>query len=117
MSFKIDPLKPSKKKKKEKKKEKEKKKTSRKKKIGKSFTAGRKMIKEFFHSFKIKEFYLEIDTGDVIKNAFLYPLNVLLPGNIRFLVNNNGVNIVRLEIQNRLINFLFIFLRFYLRSK
>lgn len=118
MSFSINPLKLSKKKKKEKEKEKKKKKPSSKKKIGKSFNAGRKMIAEFFRSFKIREFYVEIDTGDVIKNAYLYPVSSIIPHDkLEFSVNNNGTNIARINIQNRLINFLYIFLRFYFRSK
>lgn len=118
MSFNIDPFKLSKKKKKEKEKEKKKKKPSAKKEIGKSFRAGRKMIAEFFRSFKIREFYIEIDTGDVIKNAYLFPVSSFITNDkIQFSVNNDGVNLARVKIQNRLINFLIMFLRFYFRSK
>lgn len=53
-------------------------------------------------SFKIKRFYLDLDTGDCITNAKLYPLFSLL--NYKrghFNINFNGRNKLVLHIQNR----------------
>jgi len=71
-----------------------------KKKIGKGIglKKGLRMLK----SFKVKRFLFDIDTGDCILNAKLYPLFAMLNYNIGgFRVNFEGRNRVRLHIYSR----------------
>tara|TARA_R110000787_G_scaffold96415_6_gene199811 strand:+ start:1784 stop:2278 length:495 start_codon:yes stop_codon:yes gene_type:complete len=64
-------------------------------------------------SFKIKRFYLDLDTGDCITNAKLYPVFLLLNykrGN--FNINFNGRNKLVLHIQNRPVYIIKSFINF-----
>ena len=78
---------------------KEKKKTSRKRKIGWP------QIKSLFRivrSFEVKEFYLDLDTGNYITNARLYPAFTFLNfwvGNYQ--INFAGRNNIAIHLQNR----------------
>jgi hypothetical protein len=66
-----------------------------------SFKAGLRLLK----SFKIKKLRLNIDTGDCITNAKLYPLFAFLNFKVGgFNINFNGENQLVLKIQNRPIN-------------
>jgi hypothetical protein len=59
----------------------------------------------FIKSFKVERFYLDMDTGDLLLNARLYPLFGLLNynhGNIH--INFEGRNDIVLLIKNRPIN-------------
>lgn len=73
---------------------------SKKKKYSRKFNhkIGLKLLK----SFKVKRFFIDIDTGDYLLNAKLYPLFALLDfemGNIK--INFEGRNQLMLNIQNR----------------
>jgi len=71
-----------------------------KKKIGKgiNFKKGLRMLK----SFKVKRFLFDIDTGDCILNAKLYPLFAMLNYHVGgFSVNFEGRNRVELHIYSR----------------
>lgn len=92
LNFNFYPLRPDKKKKR---KSKKKKKKSR---IHLTFKQAYRLIK----SFKVKRFYLDLDTGDSITNAKLYPVFSLLNYKLgNFNVNFNGRNKLVLHIQNR----------------
>lgn len=68
-------------------------------------------FKRLLGSFRVKSFRLEIDTGDPLLNARLYPLVFLLPppvGDIR--LNFINRNHILLEITNRPINLLKAFI-------
>lgn len=70
------------------------------KKIGKgiNFKKGLRMLK----SFKVKRFLFDIDTGDCILNAKLYPLFAMLNYHVGgFSVNFEGRNRVELHIYSR----------------
>jgi hypothetical protein len=74
--------------------------TDNKKKIGKgiNFKKGLRMLK----SFKVKRFLFDIDTGDCILNAKLYPLFAMLNYHVGgFSVNFEGRNRVELHIYSR----------------
>ena len=74
--------------------------TKSKKKIGKGFDfkKGLRMLK----SFKVKRFLFDIDTGDCILNAKLYPLFAMLNYHVGgFSVNFEGRNRVELHIYSR----------------
>lgn len=71
-----------------------------------------KKVIKVIKSFKIKELFLNIDTGDVIYNAYLYPLFYFLGGHNRSLfVNYSGEVQFKVTIQNRLINMLIAFIK------
>ncbi|MBD0849540.1 hypothetical protein [Maribacter arenosus] len=64
-------------------------------------------------SFEVKRFYVELDTGNCITNAKLYPLFALLnqkSGNFR--INFEGKNQLILHLQNRPIHILKSFINF-----
>lgn len=64
-------------------------------------------------SFKVKRFYLDLDTGDCITNAKLYPVFSLLNYKLgHFNVNFNGRNKLVLHIQNRPIYIIKSFINF-----
>ena len=67
--------------------------------------AFRKLLK-LLQTFTIKQFRLQLDTGDCILNAKLYPivafLNFYTKGNSN--VNFQNINVLTLEIENRPIN-------------
>ena len=74
--------------------------TENKKKIGKRINSkkGLRMLK----SFKVKRFLFDIDTGDCILNAKLYPLFAMLNYHVGgFSVNFEGRNRVELHIYSR----------------
>lgn len=74
--------------------------TDNKKKIGKgiNFKKGLRMLK----SFKVKRILFDIDTGDCILNAKLYPLFAMLNYHVGgFSVNFEGRNRVELHIYSR----------------
>ncbi len=110
LRFSIDPFKPRKKKagiKKEKPG-----KPAKKKPFFRSLRSGRKFIIQMIRSFRA-ELEAEVDTGDVITNAYLFPAAVFLNReNIHISVNNSGVNNFRLELRNRMIIVLFILIRY-----
>ena len=63
-------------------------------------------------TFKVKYFYMNIDTDDHIVNAWLYPLAVLLTKERRsFRINFNGDVVIRFRIENRLGKMLFALIR------
>jgi hypothetical protein len=67
----------------------------------------------FLKSFKIKRFYLDLDTGDCITNAKLYPIFSMVNykgGN--FNINFKGRNKLVLDIQNRPIYIIKSFINF-----
>ncbi len=110
--FRIDPLKPRKKKKKE---ADEKPGPVKKKRKIRSLTALKKMTREMFRSFRI-ELRVRIDTGDVIGNAWLVPAFTLINREtIHLTVNNAGKNDLELRLQNRLLVMLIIFIRYRIR--
>ena len=64
-------------------------------------------------SFKVKRFLLDIDSGNCIFNAKLYPLFMFLNHNIRgFNINFQGRNQLVLDIQNRPIRIIKSFINF-----
>jgi len=84
----------------------------KKKRIGKrkiSMQTGLRLLK----SFKIKRLYLDIDTGNSIFNAKLYPLFTFLNYKIgNFNINFEGKNQMTLYIQNRPIRIIKSFINF-----
>ncbi|MBV1923624.1 MAG: hypothetical protein KUG68_06335 [Flavobacteriaceae bacterium] len=103
MDFNFYPLRPD-----------EKKKRKQEKKKGKSrFSLTIKQAYRLIKSFKVKRLYLDLDTGDCITNAKLYPVFALLnyrKGN--FNLNFNGRNKLVLHIQNRPINIIKSYINF-----
>lgn len=72
-----------------------------------------KQAYRLFKSFTIKRFYLDLDTGDCITNAKLYPVFSLL--NYKrghFNINFNGRNKLVLHIQNRPVYIIKSFINF-----
>lgn len=61
-----------------------------------------KIVRRLLRSFKVKRFLLDIDTGDCISNAKLYPVFALLDYKMGgFKVNFEGRNRLALHITNR----------------
>lgn len=60
-------------------------------------------MKSLFHSFKISKFSVDLDTGDCIWNAYLFPILFLLnqKKGIDVKVNYQNNNIVDIEFKNR----------------
>ncbi len=90
LNFNFYPLRPNKKEKP--------KKNKRKSRLPLTLKQGYRILK----TFRIKSFYLDLDTGDCITNARLYPVFALLnykTGN--FNINFNGRNKLVLHIKNR----------------
>jgi hypothetical protein len=74
-----------------------------------TFQQGWRLLK----SFQIKRFYLDVDTGDCITNAKLYPIFSMVNyqgGN--FNINFKGRNKLVLDIQNRPIYIIKSFINF-----
>ena len=72
----------------------------------------RKFI-QILRTFKIKRFYINIDTGDCIFNAKLFPLFALLNQTKgSFYINFEGRNRMVLHMQNRPINIIKSFIHF-----
>ena len=94
------------------------KKTSTKSKKIKKYNNGRKKFEfrkylRMLRTFKIKRLFINIDTGDCISNAKLFPLFTFLnqtKGN--FKVNFEGRNQMVLHMQNRPINIIKSFIQF-----
>lgn len=105
----IDPLEGKTKKKKTKKKEKKKKKP-RKRKIADFpglVRAGKKQVIKIIKTFRIKRFYLNIDTDDFIYNSYLAGIfSCINRGDLLLQTNYMGDFHLRLTIQNRIINIL-----------
>ncbi len=102
-NFNFYPIRPDKKKKIKPKKNKKKSRFSL------TFKQARLLIK----SFKIKRFYLDLDTGDCITNAKLYPVFSLLNYRVgNFNINFNGRNKLVLHIQNRPVYIIKSFINF-----
>ncbi len=113
--FTIDPFRSRKKKKKKEKTGPERKKPERKKRI--SIRSGKKFVGEMMRSFDA-ELIGEIDTGDVIINAWLVPAFIFLNSEgFRVSVNNNGINTIRVKLCNRLITMLYLFIKFRMRNR
>ncbi len=95
-------------KKRDEKKKKERKKTEHKKKrnVRKLLKKGLRVAK----SFTITEWRMSIDTGDHVHNAWLYPLNFMLPGN-HCNINFYDENYLVLKAKNQLWRMLFAWLR------
>jgi hypothetical protein len=63
---------------------------------------GYKKIKELLKTFKVKQLLIDIDTGDYVANAKLYPVFVYLNGSVgSFSINFQGRNQMVLFLQNR----------------
>ena len=61
-------------------------------------------VTRILSSFKVKEFTLDMDTRDVILNAYLIPLSVILINRgLSFRINNQNLFQLDLVIENRLI--------------
>ncbi len=77
----------------------------------KRFPLSYSKVKRLLKSFKLKKFYLDLDTGDFTLNAKLYPvfafLNHYYGG---FHINFQGNNRVVLCLQNRPINIIKVFI-------
>ncbi len=101
------------------KKEKKKKKRKKPKKKGKKVPIHpSKLIKKVFRAIHIKEFFIDLDTGDFPLNARLYPLSVWLNKQaLNFNINFEERNIFRVKIQTRLVNFLLIFIPLIVKTK
>ena len=70
-------------------------------------------IFKILRTFKIKQFYINIDTGNCILNAKLYPLFALLNYNTgNFYINFQGQNQLVLIMKNRPINIIKSFINF-----
>ena len=70
-------------------------------------------IFKILRTFKIKQFYINIDTGNCILNAKLYPLFALLNYNIgNFYINFQGQNQLVLIMKNKPINIIKSFINF-----
>lgn len=70
-------------------------------------------VLKIIRSFKVKKFYLDLDSGNCITNAKLYPLFTLLNRTKKgFKINFEGRNELVLYIQNRPINLIKSFVNF-----
>jgi hypothetical protein len=123
LNFKFNPLKFYKKKKikaekeekegKEEKEDKDKPDRKRKKKRMFTFSQARRMVRDIIRSFNVKVLKAEIDSGDVVTNAYLVPAFVFANrNNINLSANNSGLNSLELKLQNRIIKLLYIFLKY-----
>lgn len=63
---------------------------------------GFKRILGVLKSFQVKEIFVNIDTGDFVLNAQLYPLCMFLNYHIgQFSINFEGKNQIKLQLRNR----------------
>lgn len=70
-----------------------------------------KKVLALLKSFKLKKFYLNMDTGDFVLNAKLYPIFNFLDYHLgRFTINFQGKNRIVLMASNRPINIIKIFI-------
>ncbi len=73
---------------------------------------GWRKIKSGIASFRVKEFHVELDTGDYVWNAWLFPIAYFVSrGNVRLQINFNRHNSARIVIENRMIRLLYAFLK------
>ena len=112
--FRFNPFR-SKKKEKDKKKDK---KAVKKKMDLSAFLSGSRLAPRILRSFRVRRLWLEMDSGDVISNAFLFPAAYALQQeNIRISINNESRNSLHLIVQNRLIRIVAILVRHYIKTK
>ncbi|MBT8185867.1 MAG: hypothetical protein KJN76_13560 [Eudoraea sp.] len=79
----------------------------------KSTRFGFKKVLRLLRSFKVKRFLLDVDTGDCISNARLYPVFAFLNYYVgAFHVNFQGRNRLAVHLQNRPINIIKSFINF-----
>jgi len=72
-----------------------------------------KRLISIIKTFKVKQFYVNIDTGNYIYNAKLYSLLPILNYNSKsFHINHQGQNELKIVIENRLINLIKSFINF-----
>lgn len=65
-------------------------------------------------TFRLRTCEVDLDTGDYVLNAYLYPVFARLTRrNCRLRVGFNGKTHVRIRVENRLYRMLFAFLRTY----
>jgi hypothetical protein len=105
--FYINPFAPTGKK--EKKKSKPKPKRKRKKRSGKGSL---KIMLSVLRSFKVKKFSLDIDTSDMIWNAYLYPVFFFLNSEKAHLnINYTGQVGILIHLENRLSRIIWVFIK------
>ena len=89
--------------------------TKRKKKAGGSWKMSKQMRRRIFNtlkSFELKEFSLDLDTGDYIWNAFMHPAFYFMSSPNRMLnVNYIGRNAAKITVKNRLIRIIYSFIK------
>jgi hypothetical protein len=91
----------------------EKKKRERKKTVHKKKRDIRKLLKKGLRvvkSFAVTEWRISVDTGDHVHNAWLYPLNFIIPGN-HCNINFHDENYLVLQMKNKLWRMLYAWLR------
>ncbi len=90
-------------------KEKKKEKTS-KTIVSKRFTFHR--LRRMFRTFEVQEFHLDLDTEDVILNAYLFPVFYFLNrGQYKVHINYNQRFLFRVKVQNQMYKLLYVWLR------
>ncbi len=71
-----------------------------------------------FKTLRLKKFDADIDTGDVIHNAWLIPVFVQFNGrNVNFRVNYQGVVSIVLILENSIFRILVILMKFLYRNR
>jgi hypothetical protein len=71
-----------------------------------------------FKTLRLKKFDIDIDTGDVIHNAWLIPVFVQFNGeNVNFRVNYQGVVSIVLILENSIFRILVILMKFLYRNR
>jgi hypothetical protein len=81
--------------------------------IKRSFKTWMFLFKGVLNSFRVKRFILNIDVGDVVLNAQLIPILLLMSrGPVSMNTNFNGRNYLDLEVEGRLNKVLWTFIRF-----
>jgi hypothetical protein len=64
-----------------------------------------KIIRKFIYSFKLRQLKINIDTGDVIRNAYLVPVfSMVYKNNVKLTVNYNNHNEFIVLLENNLGN-------------
>ena len=110
-SYELDPLKLAQKvNKKQGKKKREKEKKKRKKPPSVKGMPGK--LRRVLASFHVKQFHLDLDTGDPILNGYLYPVFFFLNGgNRKTSINYFGRNELVIVIENRMYHILYAFIK------
>jgi hypothetical protein len=76
-----------------------------------------KALKELLMSFRVKHLYLDIDTEDVLMNAYLVPVFLFMrTDRIQCCANYEERNLLILDLRNRLANFIWIGIKYLYRS-